>query len=266
MKIKNLDIVPKLKKMGLSDKASLVYTTLLENGGAHPSKIAEITGLNRSTVYAVLLDLSVKGLVNEIEKGKKHYYQIERPEKLLRFSKHQIDNANDSYENAKKFMPEIEGLFQSLPQKPKITYYENIEGVRSIFEDYTDTKKKYELLGFANTTALETFVGEKFYRDFVEAKEKIGITTRGIIRDTDDAKTFPKRIFGHVKKEFWPNLRYVPKEAFPFNGEIIIYRENKVSITNYDKNSLVGIIIENQGVHDAMKAIFELAWKGAGKK
>jgi len=73
MQIQNPDFLKKLEKSGLSDKEALVYLSLLELGGAFPSKIAEYSGLNRSTVYMVLLNLSVRGLVNEIEKKNKFF-------------------------------------------------------------------------------------------------------------------------------------------------------------------------------------------------
>ena len=78
MKIKNPLFLKKLEKTGFSDKEALVYLTLLELGGASPSKIAEYAELNRTTVYKILLNLSVRGLINEIEKRNKLFYQIYR--------------------------------------------------------------------------------------------------------------------------------------------------------------------------------------------
>ena len=76
MKIKNPDVLKKLEQTGFSDKEALVYASLLELGGAYPSRIAEYAGLKRSTVYNVLLHLSVRGLISEIDKKSKLFYQI----------------------------------------------------------------------------------------------------------------------------------------------------------------------------------------------
>jgi sugar-specific transcriptional regulator TrmB len=93
----------KNNKIGLTDKESAVYSTLLELGGAYPSKIAEKTKINRSTVYKILLDLSVKGLVSEIQKKGKLFYQIENPDKLARYLKDKVTIANDQFEKAQKY-------------------------------------------------------------------------------------------------------------------------------------------------------------------
>src|ERR1035437_9501454 len=114
------------EKIGLSQKEALVYSTLIELGGAYPSKIAEGTKLNRSTVYKILLDLSVKGLVSEIKKKNKIYYQTEKPSKLLRYAKGQVTLANDHLETVQKLIPDLEGMYSLFSNKPKISYFEGI--------------------------------------------------------------------------------------------------------------------------------------------
>lgn len=73
-------LIFQLAKIGLSKKAAKIYTALLLNsGGLYPSKLAEITKINRSTVYKVLLDLSIKELATEIIKGKKTLLSDRKP-------------------------------------------------------------------------------------------------------------------------------------------------------------------------------------------
>ncbi len=52
-----------LKNFGLSDNEALVYQKAVELGETSPFKISKATGIARTTVYAVLTDLSLKGLV-----------------------------------------------------------------------------------------------------------------------------------------------------------------------------------------------------------
>jgi sugar-specific transcriptional regulator TrmB len=250
------------RKIGLSDKESLVYSCLLSLGGAFPSKIAEETKLNRSTVYKILLDLSIKGLVNEIKKRNKAYYQVERPDKLVRYVKTQVTIANEHVERVQKLLPDIEGLFSLIPNKPKISYFESIEGILSIYEDQINVTKKYEMLAFSNASELENVFPEKFFENYRKTKEKIGITTRGIIPNTDMDQTFTERMYAGYKKEVIPQTKQVPASEFSFKGEIVVYRENKVSIVNLNKEYLTGLIIEDITIHNMMKMIFELSWKG----
>ena len=257
-------IKSELERFGLSDKSARVYSALLELGGAYPSVIAEKARLSRSTVYKILLDLSIKGLINEVDKDNKIYYQIEPPERLLHFAKSRKDLADEQYERVKKIIPEIEGLYSLTPNKPKIRYFENREGIMSIFEDHVSVKKPYEMIGFANIEKLEPFMTKKFMDWYVHEKERRKISTRGILPDTAANKSYNIRMYSGIKKPFQLNdLRYIPSDQFPLSGEITIYGDSKVSIINFSGSQAVGIIIEDKAIHDMMVRIFELSWKGA---
>lgn len=258
-------IQKQLNKIGLTDKESAVYSALLELGGAYPTKIAEKTKINRSTVYKILLDLSIKGLVNEIDKSKKLFYQIENPNKLTRYLKDKVTLANDQLEIAQKIVPEIEGLFNMFADKPKVSYFEGEEQVVGIYEDHLNVKKPYEMLAWANTTYLQDLLKLNFFLHYRKTKEKIGITTRGIVPDTEFDQDFVDNTYKDIKiaEKFWPVMKHISHSEFSFEGEITIYSDDKVSIVNLNKNHFTGTIIQDKTIHDMMKMIFELSWKGA---
>lgn len=254
-------LAKKLQNSGLSDKASLIYTCLLEMGGAYPSTLSRITKLNRSTVYKILLDLSVKGLITEIERGKKLFYQIEKPEKLIRYSRMQSEIAAEAYKNTRELLPEIEEIFGKNPNRPKIRYFQNADDIISIYEEMVSGRKKYEMIAFSNAEEIKRFFPLKALRKFVKAKERIGITTRAIVTDTEENRRYNSSVFPGIKKSIWPSIRYASTDIFPFRGEITMYEDNKVAIIKLKDNKLIGLIIEDQSIHDMMKAIFEMLWR-----
>lgn len=258
-------IQKQLQKSGLSEKEVLVYSTLIELGGAFPSKIADVTKINRSTVYKILLDLSVKGLVNEIEKSKKIFYQIENPKKLTHYLKDKVTIAQDNLEQAQKIIPEIEGLLMMFADKPKVSYFEGQEQVMSIYTDHINTRQPYEMLAWANTTYLQDLLKLDFFLHYRKTKEKIGITTRGIVPDTEFDQEFVNKTYKEIgiKQKYLPVMKYIPYTQFSFKGEITIYGEDKVSIVNLNKNHFTGTVIQDKTIHNMMKMIFELSWKGA---
>lgn len=255
-------LASQLTKIGLSDKAARIYALLFSCGGAFPSKIAEETKINRSTVYKILIDLSVKGLVTEIIKSKKIYYQIEKPQKLSRYTKDNLNRAEDMLERAKNLIPELEGLYSLIPNKPQVRFFEGVEGVRSIYEDHVSENEKYEMLAFSNTAEVVKFLSPKFLKEYIKRKEKIGITTRGITPDKNIDKKYGQLAYKNINKKIWPVLRHIKQEVFSFKIELTIYGDNKTSLLKLDKNQPVGVIIEDKIFHDTMRMIFELAWKG----
>jgi sugar-specific transcriptional regulator TrmB len=259
--LNNTDLPASLEKIGLSDKEARVYSSLIILGGAFPSHIAEHAKLNRTTVYKILLGLSVKGLVNEIKKKNKIFYQVERPEKLLRYAKSQVALAHDRVEKAERLIPDFEGLYANFANKPKISYFEGIDGLTDIYEDMISGQKKYEMLAFSNASEFASVLPEKFFENFRRTKERLGITTRGIIPDTDKDRGYVPHYFAGYKKDIIPEVRFVPAEEFSFKGEITVYGNNKVAIVNLNKEYLTGLIIEDETIHNMMKMIFELSWK-----
>ena len=63
-----------------------------------------------------------------------------------------------------------------------------------------------------------------------------------------------------------PIARYVPREIFPFSGEIVIYGSNKVLIVKFDERAPIAVIIEDEMIHNMMRMIFELSWTQAKQK
>lgn len=252
-----------IRSAGLSEKGALVYFALLELGGAFPSQIAKHTKIKRSTVYEVLDDLAIKGLVSELEKRNKYFYSIEHPKRLVHFSQRSVAKAEQQYQKLQEFLPGLEGMYASITNKPKVSYFEGTDGVMEIYEDHISEKKKYEMVGFVNIAELMQFLPEKKYRDYVRVKEKLGITSRGILPDTQADRAYEKNIYSVASKKIQPEVRFISKKEFPWKGDITMYGTNKVSIISFDEQKVSGIIIESETIHKMMHMIFELAWKGA---
>ena len=259
--MKNEHLIQHLSKAGLSEKAAIVYTALLSSGGAYPSTLAEETRLNRSTIYKILLDLSVKGLVTEIERGKKLYYQAEKPEKLVRFTRDQAEMAREAYDKTCELIPEMEGLFAATPNKPTIRYFADATGIASIYEEMIAEKKAYEMISFSHGEAFKRYLSPKALRRFVKGKEKLRVTTRAIVPDSEENHRYNETVFAGIDKQIWPDIRYVAKEAFPFEAEITLYDKNKIAITKLSGDRLIGLVIEDDTIYGMIKMIFELLWK-----
>jgi sugar-specific transcriptional regulator TrmB len=260
MEIKNKNLVQELQKSGFTDKEALVYVSVLELGGAFPSRIAEYSGIRRSTAYNVLVALSVRGIVNEIEKKKKIFYQVESPEKILRHANNRLQQAKDTIDNINSIIPEIKNIYNIGNNSPKITYYTGREGIFSIYEDMVSYKKPYEMLAFTNGKEFVKFVSGGIADKYFKAKERIGITTRAILPDTEEDKQATKTAYKAINKKYWPVFKFVDKTTFPSATEITMYGNNKVSIINFEENRLAGVIIEDKAIHGMIRAIFELSW------
>ncbi len=265
MKIQNHNLLLKLQRSGLSDKESLIYMAILELKGAYPSKISEYTGLNRTTVYMILLDMSVKGLVNEIKKNKKQFYQLTNPNRLISVKKMKLSLIEDEISNLNKIIPDIESLYNENSHKPKITYYNGIDGVLDLYKTHIDVDHAYEMLGWSNTTEVMKILPKSFLDKYIRTKKKKNISSRGIFPDTEKDRNYFRDKYSLPEKSANKNIRFIPYEKFPFNAELTIYGDKNISIVNLNKDKLSGVVIEDETVHGLLKMIFELNWAGLNK-
>lgn len=259
-------ITSELHKIGLSDKEAQVYSSLINlGGGAFPSAIATEAHLNRSTTYKLLTSLGIKGLVNEIEKKNKSYYQVEKPERLVRYAKNQVQFATDRLDTVEKLFPELQGLFALTNNKPKVLFFEGPEEIKAIYQDCITEQKPYEMLAFSNAKKFKQFIDPADLKHFVKEKERLGVTTRAIVPDTAEDRTYNETVFPGIEKKYWPVIKFIPANLFPFEAELTIYSKNKIGITKLGAHNIIGVIIEDDVIHGMMRMIFELAWKGCEK-
>ena len=63
-----------LEEYGLDEKEIKVYISLVEKDELNAYALAKITGIHRSTVYAIIERLLSKGFITNIQKGEKTFY------------------------------------------------------------------------------------------------------------------------------------------------------------------------------------------------
>jgi sugar-specific transcriptional regulator TrmB len=252
----------KLEKAGLTDNESAIYTFLLDVGGAYPSAIASGTGINRSTVYKTLVTMTVKGIVNEIERSKKQFYQISNTRSLSNFARSQIRIAEGKFDAAEQLLPAIEKLIENASYKPRIQAFEGEESVMRVFEDHISQQEPYEMLAISNADKLLKAMPKSFFDNYRRTKEQKQITTRGILPDTKANRAFLGKTyisFG-ISKKYWLNLRFIDPTIFSQEAELTIYGKNRISIVKLTDEKQIGIIIEDDVIHDMAKMMFELIW------
>lgn len=124
-----------LKDIGLSEKEAIIYVTMLSFDKASIAEISEKAKIKRPTAYVILDSLLKKGLVSEINIGKKTYYMSELPEKLEMFVERQIHNLEENKRALDIVIPQLKGLSREEGSKPLVRFYEGKEGLLGTHED-----------------------------------------------------------------------------------------------------------------------------------
>ena len=236
-----------LQKLGLSERGSEVYLTLLQGGRMSVSDLSRKTGLYRTMVYDAIAELEREGLATMSLKGKYKRYSAESPKKLeAKFL--ELSNTFD------KELEALEGLAHAPEScRPVVTYLEGQKGIVGIHDDIVTTLKK----------------GDVYYRYSsakVSGAEKRQSYLSKKYRLLRDQKQLERKVITNVanKAAKRPRLEREIKEVpadfdlFEYHASQVIYG-NKVAVIDY--NPETAVVIDNPTVARFQQKIFELLFR-----
>ncbi len=237
-----------LEKLGFNSKEQNVYFTLLQLETATANEIANKSGIKRPTTYDILYRLSSQGFIFETHENDKRKFTARSPEKILEI----ID---EQKRELKSDLPELLGIFNTKPKKPKVVYFEGTEGVKQLYEDtLSSCKADDEILSYIT----DDVISYSFYNeDYIKRRVEKGITSRAISVATDAMRRIISRDIERKRV-----TRLVSKKDFPLKNEINIYANKIIIITH--KPEPFGMLIESSEIAATQRAIFEMAWSGIG--
>ncbi len=236
-----------LKNLGLTDKESVVYSTLLSCGSASAYTIAEKSGLKPPTVYLTLQNLISKNIAYTSPRSKKKLFYAKDPRELL-------SSFEEKVAQTKKALPDMLSLMPSDIPKIKVQYYQGKKGI--------DEALRY---GRKNGYPTKDVVG--FYADaenisdnFMEVatqylidSSKQGIYIRGITPDHDSTADMRKKNI-----ELGHKIRVIPYKDYSAKASIEA-EENFVRIVMIHEEK--AIIIDNKELAKMVRQIFEMVWR-----
>ncbi len=241
-----MQIQKTLLKLGLSNNETKAYAAALELGVASVQDIARLAGLKRTTTYTVLASLIERGVVGKTTVKGKTKYLAEPPEKLLSIIK-ELEN------DIKKDLPELKAIYNRNEIKPKIIFFEGIEGIKNIFED-TIREKPSEILMWLSDDYFKQLPG--YSAEYIKRRVALDMHAKRICTVNSIWHRKNKK---HDSDELSETIA-VPKELLDTGIEVNIYN-NKLAFMNFQEN--LGIIIESKAIADAMRQAYNLSWQGA---
>lgn len=236
-----------LEKLGLEQKEQQIYLTLLQLEKATANQIALKADIKRPTTYDILARLQKEGFVAETTENDKRLFIATPPDKLnelLDEKKRQLD-----YD-----LPLLLSIYNSKTNRPKVAYYEGLEGIRQLYEDTLATLKEGdEILAFVTNDTIKYL--KDYAVEYVRRRAEKGIFLRGIYENTPE-------LAAHLEKniEELRSAKTVDPGFFPLKNEINIYA-NKVIMITYAPEPY-GVMIESNEIADTQRSIFEMAWNG----
>lgn len=239
-----------LEQSGLNQSEVKIYKRLLEYGELTPPRLSELTGLARQNTYAALKTLVGKDLIEDITNKKTLRYRLLHPNKLKDLIDKQINDKVTIQKSLQASLPELSSQYFLSSNKPGITYFEGLDGIRKIFEDILKSKPD-EVQIFRSV--FDEIRLDKYLPVYVE-RQKNAIKLTRII---SPSVVTPERL--QEDKRLNRLRKYIPEELFKINTQIEIYNDN-VAFMTYGKRPM-GFVISSKDVAASLKTVFELVWQ-----
>lgn len=241
-------LIDTLQQYGFSEKEAKVYLASLSLGTAPWSTIARHANENRLTVYSILKSLVEDGIFSLHEKWWIKYFSPISPELLLR-------NLEDKYNNLKNKIPELMALMDKVGNKPKVQFFEWLEGMKNMYDDML-TYPWYEIYSFLGTKVLDNQFKDYLDNIFVPKRVEKNIEAKVICDVTEQNNEYKQ-----THKEALLEVKFVENSSFFLSSWIDIYGEDKILLSSFSHDEMSGIIITSKQLHNTFKSIFSLVWE-----
>lgn len=249
-------MLDELKKIGLSENEAKVYLALLELGSSTVQQIAQKAAIKRPTAYVQLESLMKQGLVTNFEKEKRAFFRAEDPEYLKKVVEKNKKQAEEETAVLEKILPDLGKLFLTAGERPRVRFFEGVEGVRSMQNEYLKSGSQSGMI--VNILSADNFF--KFFpqhaEEYTPQRVKRGIRSKLIY--TSSRGPFLKNSDDASLRE----SRFIPPDEFPFPGDITIYGDF-TAFSVLREPAPFGIIIESKEVADSMRALFDKTWEAS---
>lgn len=254
-------IQDELKKIGLGDYESLIYSTLLRISPTTATVLARKCNLSRSSVYTTLSSLVTKGLVGTSYKNEVKQFIVQdlsALEQHLKKEKEQVVQKFQVLESLKNSLQLITNQKLNIPQ---IMFFEGQEGLKKIYLSMLiDAPKNSTLYLIRNEFVWEAhwkFIFESEWHERVKYhKIQKNISTKLLINNSKIENENHKLYQSRKKLEY----KFLSEQDFVKDFAMYIIGD-MVSILSMENNNLVGIKITNKNLADNFKNIFQTIWK-----
>jgi sugar-specific transcriptional regulator TrmB len=210
-------------------------------------KIAEFSGFNRGVVYEDLKWLQEEGLVDFYEKENKQWFVANAPEQLTELAQRAVTKAQAAAKELASHVSELKSLYNQGGGAPVARYFEQNE-INKILEDVLETceaagEKEYRTYSAAG---IREYLYDGF-ESFSDARVAKGISVKVIaVGQGGELRGLDERKWLKSKND---------KPTY-----IILYPGKSAYISLNAHQQPVGVVIENAGVFETQKIIFDELW------
>jgi sugar-specific transcriptional regulator TrmB len=237
----------------LNDNEKKVLASLYGLKDGSVANVAKDTLINRTTLYPILENLTVKGLVSKIKLEGKTIFQPIDSSDFEDWAKRREQEVRETNRTILEWIKN-KNKKEKVSLITEVKHFEGHEGVKNLLNDTwrnNNEKLIYSLTDYEKAyDAMEKFIREEYF----PARIRHGVKVKSLLPESKIGRVELK-----TAKEMLREMKFI-KFSRDFDIEINVY-DDKVALIAYDKKNPSGVLIKNEKIAEAMKNIFEYLWK-----
>lgn len=254
-----------LARFGLSDNEIVLYAEALKHEETSPYALSRATGIPRTTVYDVLMSLSLKGLVELTQSDgfskQQTKIRAQNPSILRTVLQHKRKELTEAEVDIVEILPLLKGVFHKNVSDADFQFYPGIDGVKRVYFNTVPSSEPrivwenlipMDVFGIDETNRMTQRETDTNLEQTINHREIIPLTdwTRHVLsyqygRD-------PNYIVGR-------KMRYSDNPLFDLHLSITV-QGTRVYISCAHEDEVWGLVINSKAFSDALKAMFEVQW------
>lgn len=198
----------------------------------------------------------MQGLISRTLKNQRQVFVALNPKNLARILEKQKSKFETAHKEKRQkladLIPELSAFYQTAGPKPKMTFYEGVEGIKTVFWQSLNTKTK-EILYLWSAKDMAEILGREEVEEYIEKRIKLKIQAK-VIRIRSKEIVYKKSGAG---SQYLRELRFAPHYV-DFSLALIIY-EDKVGII-FSKQENFALLIESEEFAKLQRQLFSALW------
>ena len=260
-----------LKNYGLSEKEITVYREAVRHDELSPYKISKLTGIPRTTVYDVLTDLSLKGLI-ELEQSDGLTKQQTRikaanPSKLRKILYKRKKKLTKLEVDIVEILPFLKQDFQKGKSNADFKFFPGIKGAKKVLLQEVLRDVDTETFVWTHQMPMDLFGSNainKAVSTELAKRRKLNKKCKHLI----PLDTWTKHVLSYqygrnpdyIK---YQQIRYIEEPFFSMPDLEIYVKGESVHIACAEKDEAWGLIVTSKALTKALKSMFNFMWNMA---
>lgn len=253
-----MNYIKELQNLDFKAEEAEIYLACLGLNFAKVSEIANEVDIPRTSIYVHLKNLIKKGYVKKTTKHNVEYFIVLEPQEIK-------DILEKKVKDFSEIVPQLEKFLDFKTNKPKVEYYDTVNGLIKIFEIMLETEHKQipYLIESAEATRsnFEKFGLDLTYKFQKQLLEK-NVITQGII--TKNTLKIIESIPENIKKimrQRPATVKIIDDELFPFSINLYLVYPDKSFIIVPQENFVISI--QNKNIYKSLVSFYQLLYTQA---